>query len=276
MTDHRLWPANDRVALQSLGLPDRIAVDGTPARLTRPVTDLCRAPDGPRERQLLLGDTVTVLETRDGWAFVQTDNGYCGYVPADRLDNTVWPTHRVGTFATHAYAEESMKSQAVMALPFGARLRVLDERAKFFETPQGFVPKKHLRPLDRPFADPVTVAQLHFNVPYLWGGNSTRGLDCSGLIHAALTACDIPCPGDADLQENAVGEPLSADAPLQRGDLLFWVGHVGLMVDAQVMIHANGHAMACTYEPVNAAILRIQAQDGGEVTQRRRLTALSG
>ncbi|RYH03867.1 NLP/P60 hydrolase [Salipiger sp. IMCC34102] len=272
MTDRRLWPANDRVALRRLGLPDRTPVDGTPARLARPVTDLRAAPDGRRERQLLLGEEVTVLEDRGGWSFVQTANGYCGYVETARLDNLHWPTHRVGTFATHAYAADDLKSEPRMALPFGARLRVLDERRTMFETPQGYVPKKHLRPLDRPFTDPVTVAQLHFNVPYLWGGNSTRGIDCSGLIHAALTACDIACPGDADLQEQALGAALAPDAGLRRGDIVFWPGHVGIMVDDAVMIHANGHAMACTYEPLETAILRIQAQGGGDVTARRRLT----
>ncbi|SEQ43446.1 NlpC/P60 family protein [Loktanella sp. DSM 29012] len=276
MTDRRLWPANDRVALRSLGLTDRVAVDGTPARLSRSVTDLCRSPGGARERQLLLGENVTTLEFQNGWAFVQTENGYCGYVAADRLDNIHWPTHRVSTFGTHAYTSETMKSEPTMALPFGARLRVIDERPKFFETPQGFVPKKHLRPLDRPFADPVNVAQLHFNVPYLWGGNSTRGIDCSGLIHAALTACDIPCPGDADLQEAALGDALSPDAPLQRGDLIFWPGHVGMMVDEQVMIHANAHAMACVYEPIDNAILRIKTQGDGDVSSRRRLTERAG
>lgn len=276
MTDRRLWPANDRVALRSLGPQAGLApVDGTPATLNRPVTDLMTAPDGRRDRQLLLGQTVTVLEDRAGWSFVQAGDGYVGYVPADRLTADTVPTHRVGTFATHAYAAEDMKSPDVMQLPFGARVRVLDERRAFYETPQGFIPKKHLRPLDRPFTSPATIAQLHFGVPYLWGGNSTRGIDCSGLIAAALTACDMPCPGDADLQEQALGDALAPDAELQRGDLIFWRGHVGMMVDPATMIHANANAMAVTYEPLANAILRIRTVEGTEVTSRRRVKGLS-
>ena len=274
--DRRLWPANARVAARSLGpQPGLTPVDGTPATLTRPVTDLMTAPDGRRDRQLLLGQAVTVLEDRDGWSFVQDASGYVGYVPSDRLTADAVPTHRVGTFATHAYRDEDLKSPEVMQLPFGARLRVLDERRHFYETPQGFVPKKHLRPLDRPFSSPATIAQLHFGVPYLWGGDSTRGLDCSGLIHAALAACDMPCPGDADLQERALGTALPPEAELQRGDLIFWRGHVGMMVDPATMIHANGNAMAVTYEPLAAAILRIRTVEQSEVTSRRRVEGLS-
>ena len=276
MTDRRLWPANARVAARSLGpLPGLTPVDGTPATLTRPVTDLMTAPDGRRDRQLLLGQPVTKLEDLAGWSFVQDASGYVGYVPSDRLTATAVPTHRVATFATHAYSADDLKSPEVMALPFGARVRVLDERRTFFETPQGYIPKKHLRPLDRPFTSPATIAQLHFGVPYLWGGNSTRGIDCSGLIHAALTACDIPCPGDADLQEAALGEALVPDAELQRGDLIYWRGHVGMMVDPATMIHANANAMAVSYEPLATAILRIRTVEGNEVTSRRRIDGLS-
>ena len=274
--DRRLRPSNDRVAARSLGHIDGLVpVDGTPATLTRPVTDLMTAPDGLRDRQLLLGQGVTVLEDHGGWSFVQDDTGYVGYVPSDRLTADAVPTHRVGTFATHAYAAEDLKSPDVMQLPFGARVRVLHELRHFCETPQGFIPKKHLRPLDRPFTSPATIAQLHFGVPYLWGGNSTRGLDCSGLIAAALVACDIPCPGDADLQEAALGDALCADADLLRGDLIFWRGHVGMMVDPSTMIHANANAMAVTYEPLANAVLRIRTVEGGEVTSRRRVDGLS-
>lgn len=277
MSDRRFWPANARVAHRSLTGQVRGVdiVDGTPAALTRPVTDLMTAPDGQRDRQVLLGCVVTVLEDRDGWSFVQCGDGYVGYIPSDRLAADSLPTHRVGTFATHAYRDEDLKSPEVMSLPFGARLRVLDERRAFFETSFGFVPKKHLRPLDRPFSSPATVAQLHFGVPYLWGGNSTRGIDCSGLIAAALTACDLSCPADSDLQSARLGDVLPDDADMQRGDLIFWPGHVGMMVDPATMIHANGHAMAVTYEPLDAAILRIRAQDGGDVAVRRRVPGIA-
>ena len=118
-------------------------------------------------------------------------------------------------------------------------------------------------------SDPATVAQLHFGVPYLWGGNSTFGIDCSGLIAASLSACGQKCPADSDMQRNGLGADLSG--PMQRGDLIFWQGHVGMMVDAETMIHANAHHMATVYEPIDKAILRIAAQGDGPVLARKRL-----
>jgi cell wall-associated NlpC family hydrolase len=273
MSDPRLTPANGRVAAAYLKghiAADRF-VDGTVKTVTVPVIDLRPAPDAMRVRQLLLGAQVKVFEERGGWAFVQAVDGYVGYVPLSALGNASDPTHFVATPATHAYAQESMKSADLMYLSFGSRLRVVDERKSFFETEQGYIPKKHLRPLAQPFTDPATVAQMHFGVPYLWGGNSIGGLDCSGLIAASLMACRISCPADSDLQCGGLGAHLADDAPLQRGDLMFWKGHVGMMVDAETMIHANAHHMSTAYEPITNAILRIKAQGDGDVIARKRL-----
>ncbi len=271
MTDRRLTPANGRVAAMHLAgsVEAERYVEAWPATVAVPILDLRAIPDGPRDRQLLLGAHASVFEDRDGWSFVQATDGYVGYVRSDELGAASAPSHFVSTTATHAYAEEDFKSLDRYHLPFGARVTVLDERRKFFETNVGFIPKKHLRELDRPFADPASVAQLFFGVPYLWGGNSTRGIDCSGLVTAALTACNIACPGDSDMQMTQVGADATGDD--QRGDLLFWEGHVGMMVDAETMIHANAHHMATVYEPIDRAILRIEAQGDGPVIARKRL-----
>ena len=244
-------------------------VEGWPAMVGQAVVDLCANPGGARDRQLLLGAQVAVFEYRNGWSFVQAADDYVGYVASDCLKDPGAPTHFVATAATHTYAQEDFKSPDLQSLPFGARVMVTDERRKFYETNVGFVPKSHLRALDRPFTDPATVAQLHFGVPYLWGGNSTRGHDCSGLITASLTACDIPCPGDSDLQSVDLGR--SFEPPYARGDLIFWDGHVGMMVDSETLLHANAHHMATVYEPIARAILRIDAQGDGPVTARKRL-----
>lgn len=235
--------------------------------------DLYNEKPSTRDRQLLIGETVTLLESDQFYSFILRDDGYVGYVKLGALTDAgpTGVTHRVATLGTHAYEEETFKSQMSFHLPFDARVKVIDERQKFFETDLGFIPKKHLRPLDRPFDDPATIAQLHFNVPYLWGGNSTLGIDCSGLIQAALTACNIPCPGDSDMQCDQLGHDIPENAPLQRGDIIFWKGHVGMMVDETTLIHANAHHMACRYEPIDQAILRIDAQGDGPVIRRARL-----
>lgn len=274
MTDRRLTPANGRVAARHLQgqITANAFVDGTPAAIGQTVVDLCDAPRGKRDRQLLLGATVTIYEKQDGWAFVQAKrDGYVGYVTVSALVDPVPPTHRVATAATHVYASESFKAQDLLYLPFGAEICVTDERHKFFETPFGFVPKKHLRPLSMPFADPATVAQLFFGVPYLWGGNSTLGIDCSGLVQAAFHACGHLCPADSDLQRAGLGR-LIMNESAQRGDLIFWKGHVGMMVDAETMIHANAHHMSVVYEGLAQATLRIKAQGDGDVLARRRVT----
>jgi len=274
VTDRRTYPANVRVAHESLrgqieGVTFKI---GDKRSICAAVADLLASPDGDRDRQRMKGEPVTVLDTEGDWSFVICEDGYVGYVHVADIGIVQDVTHRVATLATHGYADDDMKSPDIAHLPFGARLRVTDERRKFFETPFGFIPKKHLRPLDRPFQDPVTIAQLHFNVPYLWGGNSTLGIDCSGLIQAALTACNIPCPGDSDMQCDQLGTDIPEGAPLQRGDIIFWKGHVGMMVDDSTLIHANAHHMACRYEPIDQATLRINAQGDGPVTARKRLS----
>lgn len=273
MTDRRLTPANGRVAAAHLKgqVEAKAFVAAEPATVGQTVVNLCDAPQGRRDRQLLLGTQVSVYERRDGWAFVQSKrDGYVGYLPESALTAPTSPTHRVGTIATHAYNAEDFRSPDLLHLSFGAEVTVTDERHKFFETPQGFIPKKHLRPLSQPFADPATIAQLHFGVPYLWGGNSSLGIDCSGLVQAAFLACGQPCQGDSDMQREGLGELLEPDAPLQRGDLIFWKGHVAMMVDAETIIHANAHHMAVAYEGLAQATLRIQAQGEGAVLARRR------
>lgn len=279
--DRRLTPANGRVAaahLRGTVEADRF-VDGTPAAVAAPLADLRPAPDSPvRDRQLLRGADVTVWERGEGWAFVSAvADGYTGYVAASALGDPVAPTHRVGVAASHIYPVPDMKVPATARLSLGARIEVVaaaDDR--FFEMSDGaFVPRAHLRPIIRPFSDWASVAQLFFGVPYLWGGNTADGIDCSGLVQVALHACDLPCPGDSDLQQ-ALGSEIAPEAPLRRGDLLFWRGHVAICVDDTVLIHANAHHMAVAYEPIADTLARIDEQGDGAVLARRRLTPPGG
>lgn len=270
--DRRLTPANGRVA--DISLQGQVTAEhftaGESARVLRPVEDLRPAPGAMRDRQLLWGDEVTVYERHEGWAFLRAArDGYVGYMAEDALAAPDPATHRVAVPATILYEGEDLKSRNLAHLSFGARITVLHECRHFWQTAEGFIPKKHLRPLDRPLTDPVTAAQLFFGAPYLWGGNSVLGIDCSGLVQAAHLACDIACPGDSDLQEESLGR--ETYAPPRRGDIWFWKGHVGLVVDDETLIHASGHHMAVVYEPLKAAELRIETLGGGKVTCRKRL-----
>ena len=240
-----------------------------------PLVDLLRRPDGPRDRQFLMGEAVIVQSVTGGWAEVRANrDDYRGFVPEAALtEGTV--THQVSARATHLYPAPDFKTRERFSLSHGARLRVLSEQGRFAETPQGYVPQAHLTPLDLCATDPVTVAETLLGTPYLWGGNSSFGIDCSGLVQAGCLACGIDCPGDSGPQEESLGETLPDAAPLQRGDLLFWRGHVAWVSDPDTLLHANAHHMAVAYEPIADAIARITAQGGGPVTSRKRLKGLS-
>lgn len=275
MTDRRLLPANDRVAAAHLrGRIDAPTYSaGEAARVALPYADLWRAPGGPRDRQLLLGEAVTIYERHDGHAFVQAQkDGYVGYLAEAALrEDAPEPTHWVAVPGSQAYRAPDIKQPQVMDLTFGAQVAVTAEDSRFFETAEGtFVPKPHLWPLERRFADPVTAAPLFLGAPYLWGGNTPRGVDCSGLVQLAVMAAGIDCPADSDQQE-ALGMPVPDGAPVQRGDLIFWKGHVAIAVDAATILHANAFHMAVSTEALEPAMARIAAAGDGPVIARRRL-----
>lgn len=271
--DPRLTPANSRVAKRTMSAPPAgaVLVDGEWMSVSAEVADLCGAPKASRSRQFVRGDSVLTLETAAEWCFVEGQSGYVGYMQRADLEPLIPVTHFVATAATHGYEDQDIKGPISCALPFGARVQVLDERQQFFETDAGFIPKSHLRPLDRPMTDPVTAAQIFFGVPYVWGGNSTRGVDCSGLISAAFNACGSIVPGDSDLQRDGLGSSVPATDKPKRGDLMFWRGHVGIMVDEDVMLHANAHHMACRYEPLAQAKIRIEVQGDGPMIAHKRV-----
>ncbi len=273
--DPRTTPGNGRVAASHLRgrVGAKRYVDGVGRRVAVPLADLAEAPEGPRLRQVQMGESITVYENLDGWAFIQANkDGYVGYIREHSVAERPEPTHWLAAPATHCYSAPDIRSPDVSWLGFGSLLTVVSHQPGFFETDQGqFVPKQHLWPVGKRFSDPVNAAQLHFGIPYLWGGNSMRGIDCSGLVQASLVAAGLRCPGDSDMQESELGCELPSDAALERGDLLFWRGHVAIAVDGETLLHANAHHMAVAYEPASTAIRRIEAQGGGPVTSHRRL-----
>ncbi|MFU8864848.1 MAG: C40 family peptidase [Rhodobacterales bacterium] len=272
--DPRLTPANGRVA--ALFLEGQVEaeqfVQGRTRLVAEPVVALRDQPEGKRERELLRGEAVEVFEERAGWSFVQAARDeYVGYLPATALREGDLPDLRVATRATHAYAAADLKSPEVMTLSFGSRLRGLGHQGSFILTDAGHVPACHLVPLSHVDTDPVTVATLLLGTPYLWGGNSAFGIDCSGLVQAACLACGIACPGDSDMQAASLGQPLTEGTAPRRSDLLFWKGHVAWVAGPETILHANAHHMAVAHEGLAEAVARIAAQGGGPVTAHRRL-----
>ncbi len=270
--DRRLYPATPHLAHVSLeGQTNLPLTAGETLALSTPLADLLRAPGGARERQMTLGEEFCVIDRDQGHAFgFARKDGYCGWLAEDDLGAVGAVTHWVATPGTHLYDGPKAQYPTRAALPMAARLQVIGQTASWAETPLGFVPACHLLPIGQHHADPVSVAEGFLHTPYLWGGNSRAGIDCSGLAQGAHLACGIAFPGDSDLQE-AVGHDVPKGQDLQRGDLVFWRGHIALVVDHARLIHANGHTMSVAYEGTLDCIERIAAQEGGPVTHRRRL-----
>jgi len=271
-----------RPGLAAAGLEGLIAadrfVDPEPMRTLAPLAAVRRAPDICAEQldQLLFGEAFDALEIAGGWAFGQARrDGYVGLVEMAALGSPgPPPTHWVSALATFAHAEPAIRSPANGPISHGAVLATEEDSGAFLRAAGlGWVPKVHLRAIGEVESDFVAVAERHLGVPYLWGGRSSAGLDCSGLILQSLFACGRGCPRDSD-QQALLGED-AAGEPRRRGDLVFWRGHVGVMVDGERLLHANAHAMAVAVEPLAAARARIAAAGGGELTAARRLPLVS-
>lgn len=267
--DRRLTPATDRVALESLrGTIERPAYTaGRPARLAVPLADLMTAPGGKRDRQVNFGADLTVIDEESGWFFVQSAlDGHCGWLRSEAISfDRPTITHRVSVPATHIYSQPDIKQPEIASISLGARVSVAATEGMFFRLETGgYIFAEHIT--DQPDSDPVKLAESLLGTPYLWGGNSRAGIDCSGLVQAALIACNLPCPSDSDLQRDAFPE-----APeIQRGDLLFWPGHVAMAASPELMIHATAWKMSVIWESIPEAIARIDASGDGPFLGIRR------
>ncbi len=281
--DPRVTPA--RADLAAKHLEGKVAaarfVTGELREVVDPQAPLRRAPspDAPLDTEALKGERARVYETtEEGWAWGQLEaDGYVGWLPAGALRRPgPAPTHKVAAPRTLVFPGPSIKLAPTEALSLGCRLAIARVEEPFAVLAAGgYVPTRHLAAIDSIEADIVMVAEKFLGVPYLWGGKTSLGLDCSGLVQVALMACGLPCPRDSDMQEQALGRPLAPGpdrSDLRRGDLMFWQGHVAIVRDTTTLVHANAFHMAVAIEPTKDAISRIGAA-GSKLTCVRRLSA---
>lgn len=232
-------------------------------------------PDAQQVTTLRFGERFTVYDRMEGYAWGQClTDGYVGWVAeAALLDILHTPTHRISALASHIYNGPKVQAQIVDRLPMGARLAIEGERDGYaiLAGAQGLVPLQHIAPLQFKADDWVAVAEMFLGTPYQWGGKTVTGIDCSGLVQVALEAGGINAPRDTDMQRVALGQEVDIDGMLKRGDIVFWKGHVGIMLDEQRLLHANAHHMMAAIEPVEQARARIAAGEYGPVTAVKRL-----
>ncbi|CAD7029636.1 peptidoglycan endopeptidase [Pseudorhizobium endolithicum] len=260
---HAFRPDLADVRLQGQVNADRF-VAGEPARVAVPVAALRHLPDllHGTDTELLLGETVRVFDRKDGWAWVQADHdGYVGYLPEAQLAEPEAATHVVCVQRTFRYPEAELRRPPVSALSMGSRIRVTGEAetrgTRYLTLDDGTaLIASHCLPLgQRLTEDYVKVAARFLETPYLWGGRSGFGIDCSALVQLSMMMAGRAVPRDSDMQA-AVGSTIDR-AELRRGDLVFWKGHVGIMEDERTLLHANGHTMTVARENFEAAVERI-------------------
>lgn len=252
---------------------------GEPAAIRVPVTDLRASADASAgiDTQALFGEPVTVFDRAGGWAWIKLDaDGYVGYVPEADLGLPTAVTHYVAVPRTFFYSGPDLRFSRPVALSAGSRVAVIgkaETRGTTYALAAGggALIKAHLKPLgERAAVDPASFAALFLETPYLWGGRSGFGIDCSGLVQIAHALCGVACPRDSDMQAAGFGAPFDPrETAAKRGDLVFWKGHVGILEDPETLLHASGGTMTVTREPLDKAIARIAALYGNPTGWRR-------
>jgi len=280
MDDPRLTPARPDLAAKYL--EGRIAakrfVTGEEFEISDAIAPLRGEPssDAMLLTQALMGERVTIYDRNgEGFAWGQLNSdGYVGWLPDRALAKPIGkPTHKITALRTFAFPGPSIKLPPVDTLVMGAAVTVIRDDGVFAVTRDGwYLPRRHVGPIDHHADDFVAVAEQFAGTPYLWGGKSSFGIDCSGLVQVSLNAAGIGCPRDSDMQQDGLGRALDAaeSKKLRRGDLLFWNGHVAIARDAGTIVHANAHHMATVIENTSEAIARIKVA-GSEITAIKRL-----
>lgn len=261
-------------------VPAQRYVEGTAAQLIAPLAKLHPHPDPASaiDTEAIFGETLRVFDRQEGWAWVQLDaDGYVGYVPDRCLSGTTnAATHVVCKPRSFVYPGPDLRFPPVHALSMASRVEVSGSAntrgTEYSVLADGSAMiATHLKPVGNVgFTDPVAVAAMFLEAPYLWGGRSGFGIDCSGLVQMALAMTGRKAPRDSDQQAAGLGDPIDPSVDgLKRGDLVFWKGHVGFLEDEHTLLHASGGTMTVTREPLAAAIDRIARLYGPPTGYRR-------
>ena len=239
-------------------------VEGARMEVVVPVTAMHREASSTamQTTQALFGERLLAFEIRNDWVWCQLErDGYVGYIAKAAVSSDLTkPTHRVSVPSTFLYPLPDIKSPTATNLPMNAKLQIAASDDKFSKLSNGnYILTKHVRPLNEFELDFVSVAEKFLDVPYYWGGKTAQGVDCSGLVQTSLEVCGISSPRDTDMQETQLGKKLMVNDldGLRRGDLVFWKGHVGIMADQKMLLHANGYHMMTVMEPLAEAVARI-------------------
>lgn len=272
-------------------------VTHTDARIIQRQTIVRAKPDWnlPRETEYLLGEPIRVFERKAGWAWVQSGlDAYVGYVAETSISvSAPVPTHRVIALSAPVHPEPTLKTLPKPPLGFGDRVRICETQGAWsrIDDKRSWLYTAHLKPLDTiappqlamkadpvmadpVMADPVATAVRFLEVPYLWGGRNGQGVDCSSLIQFALNDWELPCPRDSDQQERMLGVPIphhGDERDLKRNDIVFWPGHVGIMMDATQIVHANATDMAVKVWNLDRLEAYIEDIEGNPIRSIRRL-----
>ena len=241
-------------------------VEGSEAAVSVPVIALRPKPAlaAGIDTELLMGEGVLVFERSNGWCWVKAiADGYVGYLPETALrEATAAATHIVVPQRTFIYPEPELRKPHAAVLSMGSRVRVAgtaEARGNHYVVLEDgtAIFAKHVQPIGEDAGgDYVDVALRFLETPYLWGGRSGLGIDCSGLVQLALSMTGLAAPRDTDMQAAGLGEPIAREE-LKRGDFVFWKGHVAIMEDPETIVHANGHTMTVARENFAAAVERI-------------------